>query len=317
MYLVNLSMQICTTVFSTAFKLSLLLIGALVSMSAYAEDSNITRYQIEYILISHLDQDLSELKYEPKPRLTSSKQSMNYVDTVLPEGQTPITGQLIFSIPSSQKVLSNAYDNLVRDGSVKVLQYRSWVQEFGEDDDLVSLAISERLSDSSLLEGEVTIRRSRYLHIEPNVILAEVAAVPQVNWLDWVLKQTSPLGMKELLTPAREPLPSPYANSPLHSSVINIGLTSDPEGEPTIDTRPTETRQAAEQLSDQLPDQLDQEVTETDARGWLKLDAIKFSSSRRVKDKEIHYLDHPAISLIATIQRLESNADDAELEPAI
>lgn len=137
-----------------------------------------------------------------------------------------------------------------------------------EFSDLGTGAVIEPMSHRQLefpLDGTVTIRLSRYLHIDADLVWQR---------LEKVRRDTPPLNATE-------------------SSETNESIEITVNGET---------------LTDPL---LEQSMTNTET--MTRLNAYRLRDSRRMRSKELHYIDHPIFGILALITPVESGKND---EPA-
>ena len=107
--------------------------------------------------------------------------------------------------------------------------------------------------------GQLTIRRSRYMHAEVH--------------LDYYFKR--PVMYKSLLEYLETPF---YGRAPVSALLV-----------PQVQTSELESLNIDEQS------------------GLINVKSFTFKQSRRVKNNEIHYLDHPYLGMIVSIKRIEQS----------
>ncbi len=253
---------------SRRFRRSLILLGLLSSLLipqlVNAETSELDTlpdyYQIEYVIFKHLDTDLSTLRFEDhSPRIFKEK-----AYTQLAMHYTPLASTQKKHLPLEQMRLGNALNRLKTSRATEVLSVGAWAQEIDNDTTLLPVKIAQDLSTESellSLEGEVTIKRSRYLHAKFDLALTSYWPVAYEDIKLWFF--------------------DPYGSSitalllPLHEDEWGLSVNGYQE---------------------------------------LPFSSIKVNESRRIKDEEIHYIDHPLLGIIVTIQKIP-HPDTALLNP--
>jgi hypothetical protein len=197
-----------------------------------------------------------------------------------PEGSKTSTLDLI---PDDQLHLSSAAQRLTRSGRFKVLALTGWYQAFPPDyaGNTMQVALGDWLEDAGHreVEGTITIDRQRYLHV--NVTLN--------HWY-------SPESGHEFLA------------GPLPMATIDQAASGD---SPEPDT----TRQPAEVIRETDRQQAAASVAgERSGPPALRTDpALKpaaelltwIRETRRMRSKEVHYLDSPTIGVLVYFSPIE------------
>lgn len=262
-------------------------------------------YYVEYVLFEHLDQSPDVLRFEPHPAPKERVPDAYYVDY----GDATFSLSDLYSdkrlsqhhrlpLPIEEQSLNSAVRRLERDRTVEVIQHRAWLQAFPEEGDQRSvLGANLQLAKDGNLQGTVTIRKSRYMHIDADFAVSQSVAFYAVNWFDW-MTQRSDISLQALLTPVRAEKPERYSDSPIYASALTIesenplGLGGEASGDVN-----GENVDSGEVENEVLP------LT------WFNFDRISFKASRRIKDAEMHYLDHPKFGMVATIRRAKLEDD--------
>lgn len=246
-----------------------LILGLLACLPMLASAQSQGVYQVEYILLEHLDQDKNELRYEPYTTLTKPKNPRFYQDQPRKPGQRALSAGQVFALPKGQRILQKSYERLKRARYTRVLQYRQWHQRFSARQNNISIVVDDLLADNRRLQGSVTLRKSRYLHIEPDVQLSKPVALPKLKWLDFLPQKTPKLSLETALKP-----------------VLGIPFKQD-------FVRPLKQRYRSRNAG----------------YAWVDTNIVHFKASRRLKNEEQHYLDHPALSLIATYKYIKPETE--------
>ena len=141
---------------------------------------------------------------------------------------------------------------------LNILSSGSWQQPIIRGQKLPPLKITAGQSyeggNRFQLEGELQIRRERYMHAEINVFLADFIALPYDDLKDWFFESDETKWPVDWLL-------QPLAYQ--HPALTKVGASLIPEN------------------------------------------VIHFNQSHRIKNSEIHYIDHPALGLIITIKEIE------------
>ncbi|MCV6610138.1 MAG: peptidoglycan binding protein CsiV, partial [Amphritea sp.] len=135
----------------------------------------------------------------------------------------------LLPLPTEDQSLNSAVRRLERDRTVEVIQHRAWLQAFPEEGDQRSVVGANlQLAKGRNLEGAVTIRKSRYMHIDADFSVSQSVAFYAVNWFDWAT-QGGDISPQILLTPVRAQLPERYSDSPIYASALTVE-SEDPLG---------------------------------------------------------------------------------------
>ena len=242
-----------------------LLLALLCSLPIHAEEAEPTvdeLFQIEYVIFTHRGNEQSEqatgnLSYQRAP---------NILRTHLIRGFEPLSMNQYPILDSGAMFLSDLISKLKRSRSVSVLSQGGWQQTILPESTLPPLEIDAIESTQTQahahketrLEGTLTIKRSRYMHVDANLFLTDYIFYPEGDFLLWLLGlQSSKMDLSWMLTPY-----SPQEMLLKHS------------------------------VANKLP-------------GSIR----KLQQSRRLKYGEIHYLDHPSLGLVITINKIERDED--------
>jgi len=228
------------------------LVIALSSMSAPATESEVSWYQIEYIIFEHVNSDRRVLQFEDIHYDLPKKPE--YLHLV--EGFGILSPNQVEKIPQDIMELNDAIHRLKTSRETMVYTSGAWQQPLARGQKLppLKIDIDKSSSGGQHLMGELQIRRERYLHVDAKLYLADFLRTPYAHMIDWFLE-----------TEERR-WPIAWLTQPLayeHTSMQAVG-------EQTV----------AQNL-------------------------VLLEQSRRVKDGEIHYLDHPALGLLVTIKRID------------
>ncbi|MFT6123067.1 MAG: hypothetical protein ACJASG_001595 [Oleiphilaceae bacterium] len=224
------------------------------SSLSYAEESPENWYQVEYILFEHLNSDrhvlrFEDVKYDPVVR------EQYYHLTTNKNAASPYQLKEIDKATSDLKI---TLSRISKSNELSIMSTGSWQQAIRRGQKIPPLKITGGKSYHNgkrfQLEGELQIRRERYMHAEINVFLADFTPLPYSDLKDWFFESdTKKWPINWLLQPL-------VSQDPILNDV---------------------------------------------GESLIAKNIIRFKQSRRIKDAEFHYIDHPALGLIITIKEIE------------
>lgn len=254
----------------TVLTLVLSITLGLFTTNIFAETPSADWYQIEYVVFEHKDSDRSVLRYEDlkyHPPLNTQYQYLvaQDADSNLLAPASPFQTR---SIPAEQQDLSDAIKRLKRSREVRVFAEGAWQQSLAKESSALPLKIvagrhydSEHKNNArNELEGSLTVRRSRYIHVDVDLVLSEFTSVPYDDLKNWFFEYDDARWPTSWLT---HPLAYPHP------------------------------------------------VLVAEGNSYVPNNAYQLKQSRRIKDEEIHYIDHPVISMIVTVKKID---DPSSLE---
>jgi len=218
-------------------------------------------YQVEFILFEHLQSDRHVLRYEDVKYALPVRDQYQFL---VPKGEVLSPFQLE-QIDNAEAELNDALHRMKASSEVKVHVDGGWQQAIKRDQKLppIKIAAGKQYGNRYQLEGELRIRRGRYMHIEIEVFLASFKILPYADLKNWLFEAEA------------ERWPIHWLLTPLayrHPALLTKGETTIPEN------------------------------------------TVHFKQSRRIKDGEVHYIDHPALGLIATIKRIDAPFEYGDTE---
>lgn len=237
---------------------------------AYPEEGRFLMTRDE--LSSTITQDASES--------TEENLATTQSQTIKEEEMHPGTPPFVV-LPETRKQFADAADTMARSGRYKVLFHETWIQPVGSKRSAVPL-ILDRSGDTGqwpLLQGSMTLWLSRYLHLETNLWLNTQGEYLQGEWQ----MPAPPLGPRAVANASGNALFSGDA----------------PEPEPPVNQTDA-SRFYWEEGGENQPA----------ANAYPYRHAIALKQKRRMRSKEIHYIDHPMLGLMIEITPLET-ADDS------
>jgi len=242
------------------FVLSLFIFSTL----SYAKDSPENWYQIEYILFEHLNSDRHVLRFEDVKYDPIKREQYFYLTT----NKNAASPYQLNEIEKASSDFTDILSRISKSREVSIFSTGSWQQPIKRGQKLPPLKITGGQSYDNgkrfQLEGELQLRRERYMHAEIDVFLADFTPLPYDDLKTWVFEaEKTRWPLDWLLQPLAY----------LHPALTKVGESLVPEN------------------------------------------VIHFKQSRRIKDSEIHYIDHPALGLIITIKEIDppfEYGDDSE-----
>lgn len=242
-------------------------------------------YKVEVILFSRDNHDTTEqwpkdlqlnystnrvelVKAEP---IDDLQEESSQVLTPSTEENTSTATKAYEPLPSNQRELQREAQAINRKNGFKVLFHESWKQPVLSAEEAPSIVISggEQYGEHYTLEGEIKLSVARYLHLSTNLWLSEF----EMNY-------------GQLEHRAWPDLPSPPFNTAEPSAEIEDFNNFDvPEFKLGLSEKPNTESEDPSLLRDT----------------YLPSEIIHFEQHRRMRSKELHYIDHPRIGAIVKI----------------
>lgn len=179
-------------------------------------------------------------------------------------------------LPPEQRELNRDAQALERKNGYNVLFHESWKQPVLSAEEAPSIVISggEKYGEHYALEGEIKLSVARYLHLSTNLWLSEF----EMNY-------------GQLEHRAWPELPdSPFQNIEASTDIDDLSNIDIPEFKL--------------QLNEKTPPKTEELGLLRDA--YLPSEIIYFQQHRRMRSKELHYIDHPRIGAIVKILPLDT-----------
>ena len=237
-------------------------------------------YQVEFVLFEQLEGARTELRFEANKYVPLQTNDYQYYfeKPYFNEGYPLLPDRHFSAIATEASELSGSAKRLNRDRRTGLLTFAAWQQPIDNDSATLPLKLSMQLSGGRQLEGYVRIRRERYMHIEVDIF----AFIPQyfvsIDWIEW------------LSAPFSRPLISLLVPEPIKLTASEASLNENSINDPFL-------------MSEVLNSG---EENAPSNQKMLAMNLVRFQDSRRVKEGELHYLDHPAFGLIASIKKLDT-----------
>ena len=251
-------------------------------------------FQVELILFSRTDayQNLSStehwsndisLSYSDNwlelkdSNINSKKDDSKNIDSQETSIQaSPTEADALIKLPSEKRQLNAQAQTLKQDNAYQLLFHEAWMQPMLEDEYASSIIIAagEQFGEHQILEGEIKLSVSRYLHFSSNLWLSQF----EMNY-----GQTQQQIWPELPMPPNTLTPNLFDDEPVSIQYEHsAGNLSD-----------------SDQLNPYSQEQKNQSL-------YIPSRIVKITSKRRMRSKEIHYIDHPLFGIIIKIMPIKS-----------
>lgn len=233
--------------------------ASLAEQSAYpTQTPEADWYQIEYILFKHLSSDTQPLRFEdvPYPK-QQNKQYIHLINAPYPASSFQFT-----RLSGDDTQLTDTVKKLSRSRTTEILDHGAWQQILPAESSPPPLRISRQIDHRTKLFGEIQLTRSRFIHAQFSVYLANTVKLPFSDTKTWFLQKT-PRSVLELILP----------------------------------------------VSDNF------HFTHSSGDSELFTNINYLSESRRIKQGELHYLDHPVLSAIITVKQVDPPANAYRFGP--
>ncbi len=244
----------------------------LLTQAPAVAQENAPWYKVEVVLFKYLYPDENEI-WRKDIHLSYP---INWV-TLTDPGQTdPATKppRTFTSLPQEQLQLTKEAGHLARSRGMRVLLHTGWSQPVGsrEEAPAVVIAAGEKFAEHSELEGSISVGVSRYLHVSTNLWLTRF--------------------------------------------VNNIGQNQGDDAWPQLPLRPDAAAEKFATLYARDSDSLWEDdgsanqlltLTEADDQPYVPGQIALMQQSRRMRSKELHYIDHPLMGILILIEPLDSS----------
>ncbi|MYM62133.1 CsiV family protein [Pseudomaricurvus sp. HS19] len=229
-------------------------------------------YKVEVVLFKYLYPDENEA-WRKDINLSYPINWVTLADPGQP-GATNTPARTFITLPQEQLQLTKEAGHLARSRGMRVLLHTGWSQPVGnrEEAPAVVIAAGEKFGDHSELEGNISVGVSRYLHVSTNLWLTRFAH--------------------------------------------NVGQNQEGEAWPQLPLRPDAAAEKYAQLYSRDTGSLWEDdasanqlltLTEAEEQPYVPAQVALMQQSRRMRSKELHYIDHPLMGVLILIEPLESN----------
>lgn len=294
-----------TTVFRQLFRvlnLTLLVNVALISQSALAQNTGERWYQVELIAFARqsLDQQEQwfnnlklgyplnwiELKNPNEPE-TASNTTINNVDEEISTPTVDLSRSPFYLLPNTEFKLSHQVSALARHSRFRVLLHQAWRQPMTTARNAPAILIhgGRTYGEHSELAGSITLSVGQLLQINTRLWLTQF----EINYgqapEDWPSLPESPYKLKQAILAQAEAL----------DTQLLIPDEIDPWSLP--------------------PAPLSENATEPAAEAYLPQRIVVMEEERKMRSKELHYIDHPLLGLVIQLTPYTPPATEATPAP--
>ncbi len=196
----------------------------------------------------------------------------------------PVTPTPFVTLPAGERTFPSAY--MRRSGRYDTLFHEAWYQPVQGEEEALPIVL-DRSGDTGYwprLQGSVKLYLSRYLHIETNLWLNTDGRYLSGSWR----MPAPPLGPPSLIIESPEPADTPAA--------IPTGPAGAATGWP---------------LEGALPGAPDPNGVEETGPQYPYRHAILLQQNRRMRSKEVHYIDHPLLGVVLSFTPLSGDELEA------
>ncbi len=234
---------------------------SLFAVEADANEEAVTWYQVEVLLFKN-NKDYKQDKNNISLSIPSPEEQY-----ILVKGDPMVSNQLK-RLPNNSLILNKSFKAMSRSNDFEVLEFAGWKQALIKDKTGIPLTIKtgEQFGERYELEGQLTFRKNRYLHVKADLYLANYIEGTSTNLQEWLLEDQLKAGSFSSTTQINPP-PTKQSN------VIMVQ---------------EEAREAF--------------YTEESTTSYVASNIAHMSESRRMRSGEIHFLDHPKFGVLVTIE---------------
>ncbi len=277
----------------TFLSLALLIISSTINTARADSEKDKTDSRLYHVELSiftnySADSDTSEswpddleLRY-PEPLLTLiQKQPENIKEIIDPIDLKATDKNTITLLADSEKQLLPAVKRIHRSGKQQVLFHESWIQAIDSRKTAPNIAIhgGGQYDNHFELEGSIRLSRERYLHIETNL---------------WLNSFTINVGQEG----------EPWPLLPLLPSQPYIPQNNDQDSENDVFDNSDIQWNDLQEFGSQF-----QAIIENQ---YLNKRVVTMKQHRKMRSKELHYLDHPQMGLLLQITPYEAPEPEPE-----
>lgn len=226
-----------------------------------SEEDPVTWYQVEILLFKN-NKDYKQDQNDTRLNLPSSEQ-----EYVLVKGD-PMVEKQLKRLPNSSLILNKSFKAMTRSKDFEILEFAGWKQPLTKEitGTPISIKAGEKFGEHYELEGQLTFRKNRYLHVKADLYMANYEEGTQANIQEWLLQDE-------------------------FSAASFSSLTETKKGNPEASADPIEiiadTQEAQEK---KIP------------LNFIATHVAHMNESRRMRSGEIHFLDHPKFGVLVTIE---------------
>lgn len=270
----------------------LIFIGFMITASHWASAQNEGRwYSVEVLIFKRLNTSSLTDEFWPQDNPLQYPAKLQYISKGATEDIS--LKQNFKRLSPNVFHLNNHRESLRRSKDYEVLYHQGWQQQMQGKDKSPSIAIqggkpigNSNAQSHSELEGYITFHIARYLHINTNLWLSE----PSVAKLQGA-SSVSPLPDRPLYGDAEE--------QDLSQALKNDVVPAQPLSERIGERLARNTSRLIEGASDFNEKNNDYDNVRLDKNTSKGIVAL--SQHRRMRSKELHYIDHPLMGVLIYI----------------
>ena len=237
-------------------------------------------YKIETLIFENLNPSGSE-KFDTPVGLNPEQTTRSR--TLI--SHTPFSSGQVQLLPAHQGELNSRARSLSNSSQYKLISHLTWMvklkDQVNEVFQIPTVTDTERLRE---LEGYIRVRKGRYLHVKPDLLLTE-----------W--EEAEPDVFDEVFGDVAKPVWRTSRSATLSSNITESGQAS------------AETVSSAEPINTSKPEfdpiQPEEQASPLRKLGFKPKYFYKLDKTRRMRSNEVHYLDHPVLGMLVNIQRVE------------
>lgn len=207
-------------------------------------------------------------------------------------------GDFYLQLDQDQQLLSDKAKALSLSRNQRVLFHKSWNQQLGKKSTAAAIIINggQAYADHTELEGYIRLSKARYLHIDANLWLSRFSPSLAGEMGNWPLLPDVP-GHHRIVNDFNVGADNNFhyqgGDAEQDIAIQNADLNQD--------TRPDPEQLQQGLMAHDLAQQQNQGLT-----GGYHVEEIQnIRQSRRMRSRELHYIDHPAFGLIVQLTPIE------------
>ena len=231
-------------------------------------------------LIQGQPEDLLETSQTDNELVTPNSQPENIGEIIDPADLKARDKNTITLLADSEKQLLPAVKRIHRNGNQRVLFHESWIQAIDSRKTAPNIAVhgGGQYDNHFELEGSIRLSRERYLHIETNL------------WLNSFTINVGQEGEPWPLLPSQPYIPQESNNSDKNSNINSSNYNTFASN----DIQWNDLQEFGSQFQAIIENQ------------YLVERVVTMKQHRKMRSKELHYIDHPQIGLLLQITPYEA-----------
>jgi len=233
-----------------------------------SEQEAVTWYQVEVLLFKN-NKEYKQDKNDITLDLPSSEEQYVLVKS------DPMVSSQLKRLPNSSLTLNKSFVAMTRSKDFEVLEFAGWKQPLIKNKTGIPLTIKagEQFGKHYELEGQLTFRKNRYLHVKTDLYLASYEEGTNTNLQKWLLEDEFSASSFSSITDTNSNMPETITGA--SEAII------DPAEITTTGT-----------------------FSATDEKNinYIASNIAHMNESRRMRSGEIHFLDHPKFGVLITVE---------------